>query len=474
MLEYMYDQRSVELDRTVFLLDILFTIIAYIVSFYANQFFDYKDNIYLIYHLYLLPIAIFLIIIFLSYFQAYASPRHTKISSYMWSVFKGVAVAAGVFLFLLYFLSINYISVNVVVVFFAIEFIFITIVRVFTKYYFSLSISGADNRLKLIIVGTGERAKEVASKIASRSDWGVEVVGYIDPDAELVGQEVQGVPVIGTVNDINDCLKRYVVDEVIIAIPRSLLDDAEPIANACEQEGIKLRFMADIYSLQVARISLAQVGGVPLLTMEPVSQNADMLFVKRLFDLVITIIALPFLLPVMAAVAIAIKLDSPGPVLFVQQRVGLRKHLFPMYKFRSMFVDAEQKIHEIQHLNEADGPIFKIANDPRVTKVGKFIRKTSLDELPQLFNVLQGKMSLVGPRPMSIRDVDLFDKGIQRKRFSVKPGITCIWQISGRSNLPFDKWLELDLNYIENWSLWLDFKILLKTIPAVMKSSGAV
>jgi len=145
-----------------------------------------------------------------------------------------------------------------------------------------------------------------------------------------------------------------------------------------------------------------------------------------------------------------------------------------MYKFRSMHENAEEMLKEIEHLNEAEGPIFKMTDDPRVTRVGKFIRKTSLDELPQLINVLKGDMSLVGPRPMSIRDVDLFEKGIQRKRFSVKPGITCIWQISGRSNLPFDKWLELDLQYIDNWSFWLDLKILLKTLPAVLKSKGAV
>ena len=145
-----------------------------------------------------------------------------------------------------------------------------------------------------------------------------------------------------------------------------------------------------------------------------------------------------------------------------------------MFKFRSMYVDAEERLKEIEHLNEADGPIFKIKDDPRTTRVGRFIRKTSIDELPQLINVLRGEMSLVGPRPMSLRDVDRFDRGIQRKRFSVQPGLTCLWQISGRSNLPFEKWLELDLEYITNWNFWLDVQILFKTIPAVLKSRGAV
>jgi len=182
---------------------------------------------------------------------------------------------------------------------------------------------------------------------------------------------------------------------------------------------------------------------------------------------------MPVVLPLLAVAGIAIKMDSPGPVVFVQQRVGLKKRYFPMFKLRSMHVDAEEKLKEMEHLNEADGPIFKMKNDPRVTRVGAFIRKTSIDELPQLFNVLRGDMSLVGPRPMSIRDVDLFDRGIQRRRFSVKPGLTCIWQISGRSDLPFHKWLELDLEYIEHWSLGLDFKILFKTPAAVLKSKGA-
>jgi lipopolysaccharide/colanic/teichoic acid biosynthesis glycosyltransferase len=182
---------------------------------------------------------------------------------------------------------------------------------------------------------------------------------------------------------------------------------------------------------------------------------------------------MPFILPLLAIVAVAIKRDSPGPALFKQLRVGQNKRRFLLYKFRTMLDGSERMQNEVEHLNEAAGPIFKITNDPRVTRVGRILRRASLDELPQLFNVLRGEMSLVGPRPMSVRDVNLFDRGIQRKRFSVKPGLTCLWQVSGRSNLPFEKWLELDLWYIEHWSLLLDLKILLKTIPAVFRGTGA-
>jgi lipopolysaccharide/colanic/teichoic acid biosynthesis glycosyltransferase len=183
---------------------------------------------------------------------------------------------------------------------------------------------------------------------------------------------------------------------------------------------------------------------------------------------------MPVLLLFFAVVAIMIRIDSKGPAIFSQQRVGQHKQKFRMYKFRSMVHDAETKLQDIEHLNESNGPNFKIKDDPRITSVGRFIRKTSIDELPQFFNVLIGDMSLVGPRPMSIRDVDLFDQGMQRKRFSVRPGITCLWQVSGRSDLSFDDWLKLDLQYIESRSFRMDLMILLKTIPAVLRGRGAV
>lgn len=470
----MYDERSVELNRVVFVFDILLTCVAFFSSFWVREYFFVDEKIYLLSHVFILPLLLALLIGFLSYFGAYNSPRYTTIPEYTWSIFRALVLSIGVLLTLLFFLHIEYISRLVILIFSGADFFVLLAIRVGVKSYFQRSVKSGKHSLHVIIIGTGERAREIASELRRQAEWGVEVVGHLDPDPKRVGQMIDNVPVLGTIDDISTCLKEYVVDEVIIAVTRSFLSDAEPIAYACEEEGIKLRFMADVFRLQVARVSLTQVGKIPLLTLEPVAQDRNKLFIKRLFDLVVTLASMPFFLPVILLVAIAIKLDSPGPIFFVQQRVGLRKHLFPMFKFRSMFENAEDMLKEIEHLNEAEGPIFKIANDPRVTRVGRFIRKTSLDELPQLFNVLRGEMSLVGPRPMSIRDVELFDRGIQRKRFSVKPGITCLWQISGRSNLPFDKWLELDLEYIENWSFWLDMKILLKTIPAVLKSRGAV
>jgi lipopolysaccharide/colanic/teichoic acid biosynthesis glycosyltransferase len=209
------------------------------------------------------------------------------------------------------------------------------------------------------------------------------------------------------------------------------------------------------------------------LTFETVVQDEWHLFLKRTIDIGLVCLGLPLILPLMAAAALVIKLDSPGPVFFVQERVGLNKRRFRMLKFRTMREGSERLQGELEALNQADGPMFKIFGDPRITRVGRVLRRTSLDELPQVVNVIQGVMSLVGPRPMSLRDANLLGHGIERKRFSIKPGITGLWQVSGRCTLPFSRWLELDLQYVEHCSLALDAKILFRTIPAVLKGTGA-
>lgn len=351
----------------------------------------------------------------------------------------------------------------------------------------------SDNFTKILMVGAGPRAQEVARSLREEGVWGTEIIGFIDPEPEyasrLLAQHSNGSPAgngsattkangstapVFKTSDIAWVLSQNVVDEVVIALPRNMLGEVEEVVSTCEEEGIRTRLVANIFNISAARTSLSMLGPVPVLDFQLVAQNEGMLLVKRIFDIILTIMALPILLPLFLLIALAIRLDSSGPVFFKQVRVGLNKRRFQMFKFRSMYPDAEARLAEIEHLNEADGPIFKIKDDPRVTRVGKFIRKTSLDELPQLINVLIGHMSLVGPRPMSVRDVELFDQSVQRRRFSVRPGCTCLWQISGRSNLPFDKWLELDLQYINNWSVLLDVKILLLTVPSMIKGDGAV
>jgi len=250
-------------------------------------------------------------------------------------------------------------------------------------------------------------------------------------------------------------------------------DQASRIATLCEEQGITVRILTSVFDLKITRSSAEELDGDPLITHSTGWVEAWPVFAKRILDFTISSILITFLFPVLLVVAIIIKLTSPGPVLFVQERLGLNKRHFNVYKFRTMVVDAEKNMREIEHLNEVSGPVFKIKNDPRITPIGKFLRKTSIDELPQLLNVLIGDMSLVGPRPLPVRDYEGFNKDWQRRRFSVKPGITCLWQVLGRSSIPFEKWMELDLQYIDEWSLWLDCQILLRTIPAVLRGLGA-
>lgn len=470
-----FEEKSLHFRRLTTLYDISFTVLAYFVAYWLHdELIGSESPSDFFSHIALLPLIIAVWNPLLGAFGAYGSPRTTSRFDYGWAVFKAVTTGLVALIVLLFMLKIQYVSRIVVIVFAVLDLIALIGIRLWAAWYFRKSLRKGENYLKVLIIGTGNRATHFANILKQNSEWGLHIVGHLDPDPERVGKTIDGSPVIGTVNDISSVLKAQVIDEVVLAIPRAMIPDVEGIFLACEEEGVKLRMMVDVYDVHVARKKLVDLGGLPLLTLEPVAQEDWKVLVKRIMDLAISVIALIFLLPIMGVVALAVRIDSPGPVLFVQQRIGQNKRRFPMYKFRTMVQDAEKLMAQVESLNEAEGPIFKIANDPRVTRVGRILRKTSLDELPQIFNVIRGEMSLVGPRPMSIRDVDLFDKGIQRKRFSVKPGITCLWQVSGRSNLPFSKWLELDLQYIENWSIGLDIKILLKTIPVVLKGTGAV
>ncbi|KAF0189888.1 MAG: exopolysaccharide biosynthesis polyprenyl [Desulfobulbaceae bacterium] len=469
----MFDEKSQKTQRLLTIWDIFISVVSFIFAIWIQSFRS-QETLNFFSHIAILPFLLALLILSLSYFDAYRPPRSTSNFFYLIALIKTMAITLGLLFTSLFFLNIQYISHQVVFTFAGITFIGMLGGRVMLMRHFRQAITQGKDLLRVLIIGSGERATFLSRALKDKSEWGIDIVGYLDTEPELVGTDVYQGKVLGTIGDVTSILKKNVVDEVIVAIPRNMLADVNDIAVACEEEGVKFRFMADIFNLSAARVSLASLAGVPLLTLEPVALDESKLLLKRFIDLTLTLLALPFFLPFFGMIAIGIKLDDGGPVFFVQERVGLKKRLFPMFKFRTMRIDAEAMLKDIEHLNEAEGPNFKIANDPRITRAGRFLRHTSLDELPQLINILRGEMSLVGPRPMSIRDVDLFDKGIQRKRFSVKPGITCIWQISGRSNLPFHKWLELDLEYIDTWSLSLDLLILLKTIPVVLLRKGAM
>ncbi len=331
------------------------------------------------------------------------------------------------------------------------------------------------NLRDILIVGTNPQAVQFARKMRDSQFLGYRVIGFVDQEwPGLTEFSQSGFSLACNFDNLLTFLRSTVVDEVVVALPmRSLHARASEVATICEEQGIVVRFISNLFDGKTSRPRVVVVEGDSLITHNTARLEGWPVVIKRLVDIVASAAMSLVLLPVFLLTALLIKLTSPGPVFFVQKRLGLNKRHFGIYKFRTMVVDAEKRMKEIEHLNEVTGPVFKIKNDPRITPIGKFLRKTSIDELPQLFNVLRGDMSLVGPRPLPLRDYEGFNEDWQRRRFSVRPGVTCLWQIGGRSSISFEEWMQLDLQYIDKWSLLLDFKILLKTIPAVLKGSGA-
>ena len=384
-----------------------------------------------------------------------------------------IALALGAFLF-----GFRSITPRFVASFWAISTVTIVCARMALRTWLRRFRAQGHNLRNLLVVGSNRRAIQFAKTIQSRPDLGYRIIGFADTpwtgSAELAKH---GFAVVSDLDNLPDFLRHSVVDEVALALPiRSFHPSSARVAELCERQGIMLRVLSDLFDLKTARSRADEIGGSTIITHYVGVPEGWPLTVKRVLDFVVSLVILLLISPLLLVTAIMVKLTSRGPVFFVQKRVGYNKRPFYIYKFRTMVVDAEKKLREIEHLNEVSGPVFKIKNDPRLTPIGKFLRRTSIDELPQLFNVLLGDMSLVGPRPLQVRDYDLFTKegeDWQRCRFSVRPGITCLWQVNGRSSMPFHQWMELDLQYVQSWSLWLDFEILARTIPAVLRGSGA-
>lgn len=323
----------------------------------------------------------------------------------------------------------------------------------------------------IVIVGTGAKAREMAGLIERYAEWGLRVLGFVEPNGAR--RDDACVEAMGTTADLPEIIERNVVDEMIfVGNSPSDLGRIEEILHICREQGIRTRVVVDVFPAKVSKVSMEFLEGVPLITFSTTPDHPLQLLLKRVFDIAASSLLLVLLSPLMVVVGLLVKLTSRGPAIYRQVRCGLYGRKFTLYKFRSMQEGAEDVLWEIKHLNEMDGPVFKMRNDPRVTPLGRLLRKSSIDELPQLWNVLKGEMSLVGPRaplPEEVREYTPW----QRRRLSVKPGITCLWQVAGRNEIDFHEWMKLDLQYIDNWSLLLDLKILLRTFPVVLLGKGA-
>jgi len=324
-----------------------------------------------------------------------------------------------------------------------------------------------------LIVGTGPNAIEMARLIERNEERGVRVMGFVGeaegtkPLAAILGRYS-----VRTLAELPQILEEHIVDEVIFAVSKSQLEKMEDLFLTCEEQGVKTRVLVDFFPHLRSEISLDRLGDLPLLTFSSTPENDYLLFLKRLLDVFLAVTLLCAGAPLLLLAAVLVRLTSRGPVVYRQLRCGLNGRKFWLYKFRSMYEDADRQQRDVAHLNEMDGPVFKIARDPRVTPVGRVLRKISLDEAPQLFNILKGDMSFVGPRPPLPQEVAQYEKW-QRRRLRMKPGLTCLWALEGRNELNFARWMKLDMEYIDHWSLALDVKILLRTIPRVLTGRGA-
>lgn len=321
-----------------------------------------------------------------------------------------------------------------------------------------------------VIVGSANAAR-VAEELRSHAEWNYSLLGVVD--SAPIDTERTQLPALGKISDLEEILMRQVVDEVIITLPvKTHYATIERVIVVCERVGVQVQYPDDPFDVSWSNHCHRADQDHPKVVLKMVSEDYRH-GIKRAIDIAGALMGLILCAPLFLVVAIFIKCTSKGPVLFKQERYGLGKRIFCIYKFRTMVQDAEAAQAALEHLNQNSGPVFKIFKDPRVTPVGAFLRKASIDELPQLINVLKGEMSLVGPRPLNLRDVGRFSEAWLMRRFSVKPGLTCLWQISGRSNVSFDRWIELDLQYIDHWSLQLDLRILALTLPVVLRGTGA-
>jgi exopolysaccharide biosynthesis polyprenyl glycosylphosphotransferase len=415
-------------------------------------------------------------IVVFDYCVRYKSDRLVGLRMQLKNLIKATTLSAFWFLIISAVFSIR--SVDTIGV--AVFWMLVTTIGVLTRFglkgiLMSARKSGYNYRY-LLMVGANDRSAEFARKIGKRSELGYKLIGFVAESEESkraweAGNKTGSV--IGLVDDIRSILERERVDEMLVCLSvEAKFSTVASIIGDARDLGIVLRIVPETSEGSVLKkLHVEEFEDEFVITFFR-EQLLLQLLAKRVLDIGISAIVLILMAPVLLITAILIKCTSPGPVLFAQDRVGMNQRRFRLYKFRSMVVDADEKKQELAHLNELDGPAFKMANDPRITSIGRFIRKTSIDELPQLFNVLKGQMSLVGPRPPLPSEVSQY-QWLFRRRLSVKPGITCVWQVSGRSGTTFDEWMKMDKQYVENWSLLLDFQILLKTIPAVLFCRGA-
>ena len=465
------------LRRFVILFDALLIIASFIIAKYIRM--KLIPGLFLYnffvrdYYIWSLPVIVIIWVSILYFLGMYKSIRLKKPKEVSTIVIKSALLTFTIFASLAYLLKVQTVSRSFVAIFFLVTTFLLIAEKIALLIIVRQLRQRGFNFRNILLVGTCPRVKNFAAYLEKHRELGLKVIGFISEDEKEVGADIGPYKVLGDLDTFGEVLKNNIVDSVIVIVPRTSLDKVEPIILHCELVGVSVNVAVDLFNPRFAKIKETSMMDIPMITCESTPPSVSLQLIKRFIDIAVSFVGLIIISPLYFAVVLAIKLNSPGPVYFIQERVGLNGRIFKLYKFRTMVIDAEEKLAELMKHNEMQGPAFKMDNDPRITPIGRFLRKYSIDEIPQLWNVLHGDMSLVGPRPPLPREVKQYDPWHQR-RLSMRPGITCLWQVSGRNKITdFNEWVRLDLEYIDNWSLLLDFKILLRTIPAVLLTRGA-
>ena len=377
-----------------------------------------------------------------------------------WLLLKGCALVTFGIILVMFFFKMQALSRFVILLFGVVSFTLLFVSEELIRVVFRSKFAQSQFKRRVLLVGSKEDTDRMRSDLKGAREE-IEIVGELDLNKTSVSELVE-------------LMHDHSPNSVILNANHTYFGQVEKAIQACELEGVEACLVAHFFQTQLSRTSFDEFYGRPILVFRTLPEASWQGVAKLVLDFIGALLLILVFSPFFLIATIAIKTTSRGPIFFRQQRCGLNGRPFTMLKFRSMVTDAEQQRDELERLNEMQGPVFKLTNDPRVTPVGKFLRKYSIDEFPQLFNVLRGEMSLVGPRPLPVSEVKRFDDPAHRRRLSVKPGLTCLWQVSGRNNLTsFRDWVRLDLEYIDNWTIWLDLKILWRTIPVVLAGTGA-
>jgi exopolysaccharide biosynthesis polyprenyl glycosylphosphotransferase len=459
--------------------DVLLINLAFAIAYwlrYELQWFASVDEANFVSYRAFIPISITLTILLLGIYKlngVYNQPRGASWFDEVYRLMTGTATGIIVMVFVIVFLFRPLFYSRLIFLYAGVlTTIFLSasrLVKRMVRNHLRQKGQGVD---RLLIVGAGEVGRTVMRHVVAQPSLGYQVIGFVDDDPDKGATDIGRFQALGSTANLPRLVKELVIDEVIITLPWMYHRKIVSIIAQCEREQVKVRIVPDMFQMTLSHLDVEDLGGIPMIGVRDVSISSGQMFFKRTADVVLSLLGLIFLFPFFLFLALIIRLDSPGPVLFTQIRVGKGERLFACYKFRSMFQGADEEKAKLMDRNEAKGVFFKIRDDPRITKVGRFLRRLSLDELPQLFNVLMGHMSIVGPRPAPPSEVQRYQPW-HKRRMEVAPGITGLWQVSGRSELSFDEMVLLDLYYIENWSPLLDLQILLRTAPKVILGHGA-